>query len=76
LHKDQLLMLAEAASRHIPLPGLVAIHEVTNRARSLGFGAEDVAAQLKALERVAGDDFSRTPSNNNVRPTRSPRHVP
>ena len=76
LHKDQMLMLDEAASRHTPLPGLVAIHEVTSRARSLGFGAEDVAAQLKALERVAGVDFSRTPSNNNVRPTRSCGHVP
>ena len=50
LHKDQKLMLEEASSRHVPLPGLEAIHQVTGRARSLGFGAEDIAAQLKALE--------------------------
>lgn len=50
LHKDQKLMLEEASSRQVPLPGLEAIHGVTGRARSLGFGAEDIAAQLKALE--------------------------
>jgi 3-hydroxyisobutyrate dehydrogenase len=50
LHKDQNLMLEEGATRGVPLPGLEAIHLVTGRARALGFGAEDIAAQLKALE--------------------------
>jgi 3-hydroxyisobutyrate dehydrogenase len=68
LHKDQALMLDEAASRHVPLPGLVAIHEVTSLGRSLGFGSEDVAAQLKALERVSRPDFTQTPSSH-VLPT-------
>ncbi len=54
LHKDQALMLAEGAARHVPLPGLAAIHEVTTVARALGLGGEDIAAQVKAVEHLAG----------------------
>ena len=54
LHKDQALMLDEGAARRVPLPALAAIHQVTNLARALGHGGEDIAAQLKALEALAG----------------------
>lgn len=54
LHKDQALMLSEGAARRVPLPGLAAIHQVTSQARALGLGHEDIAAQLKAVEALAG----------------------
>ncbi len=54
LHKDQALMLAEGATRRVPLPGLAAIHQVTSLARALGLGSEDIAAQLKAVEHLRG----------------------
>lgn len=54
LHKDQGLMLDEGAARRVPLPALAAIHQVTNLARALGHGGEDIAAQVKALEALAG----------------------
>jgi 3-hydroxyisobutyrate dehydrogenase-like beta-hydroxyacid dehydrogenase len=53
LHKDQALMLAEAGSRSVPLPGLAAIHQVTTVARAIGLGGEDIAAQVKAVEHLA-----------------------
>jgi 3-hydroxyisobutyrate dehydrogenase-like beta-hydroxyacid dehydrogenase len=53
LHKDQALMLAEGAARRVPLPGLAAIHEVTNASRALGHGPEDIAAQIFAIEAAA-----------------------
>jgi 3-hydroxyisobutyrate dehydrogenase-like beta-hydroxyacid dehydrogenase len=60
LHKDQALALAEGAARRVPLPGLAAIHQVTGIVRALGFGNEDIAAQVKAVEAAAG---ARTPSS-------------
>jgi 3-hydroxyisobutyrate dehydrogenase-like beta-hydroxyacid dehydrogenase len=54
LVKDQTLMLAEAAGRHVPMPGLAAIREVHQSARALGFGQEDIAAVVKAVEKAAG----------------------
>jgi 3-hydroxyisobutyrate dehydrogenase-like beta-hydroxyacid dehydrogenase len=54
LHKDQALALAEGGARRVPLPGLAAIHQVTGSARALGLGAEDIAAQIKAVEAAAG----------------------
>jgi 3-hydroxyisobutyrate dehydrogenase-like beta-hydroxyacid dehydrogenase len=54
LHKDQALMLAEGAARNVPLPGLATIHQVTSMARALGYGAEDIAAQIRAVETAAG----------------------
>jgi 3-hydroxyisobutyrate dehydrogenase len=54
LHKDQSLMLAEAAGQRTPLPGLAAIREVFQSARAQGLGAEDISAVIKALERLAG----------------------
>jgi 3-hydroxyisobutyrate dehydrogenase-like beta-hydroxyacid dehydrogenase len=54
LVKDQTLMLHEAAARGVPMPGLAAIREVFQSARALGFGGEDIAAVVKALERQAG----------------------
>lgn len=54
LHKDQRLMLAEAEALHVPMPGLAAIHAVTEVARAIGVGHEDIAAQVKAVEHLAG----------------------
>jgi 3-hydroxyisobutyrate dehydrogenase len=53
LHKDQALALAEGAARLVPLPGLATIHQVTGMTRALGHGAEDIAAQIKAVEAAA-----------------------
>lgn len=54
LHKDQALALAEAARRMVPMPGLAAIHQVTQTARALGHGEEDICAQVKAIEKLSG----------------------
>jgi 3-hydroxyisobutyrate dehydrogenase-like beta-hydroxyacid dehydrogenase len=54
LVKDQTLMLEEASRRLVPMPGLAAIREVHQAARALGFGQEDIAAVVKALEQAAG----------------------
>ena len=54
LVKDQTLMLAEAAARRVPMPALAAIREVFQSARAQGWGGEDIAAVVKALERAAG----------------------
>ena len=54
LVKDQSLMLAEAATHGVPMPALAAIREVCQAARAQGFGGEDMAAALKAVERAAG----------------------
>lgn len=54
LVKDQTLMLAEAAARRVPMPGLAAIREVHQAARAQGWGQEDIAAVVKALEKAAG----------------------
>ena len=54
LVKDQGLMLDEAAARGTPMPGLAAIREVFQAARAQGFGAEDIAAVMKAVESAAG----------------------
>ena len=55
LVKDQTLMLEEAASRRVPMPGLAAIREVFQAARAQGHGREDIVAVVKALERAAGE---------------------
>ena len=47
-------MLAEAAKRLAPMPGLAAIREVHQSARAQGLGQEDIAAVIKVLERAAG----------------------
>jgi 3-hydroxyisobutyrate dehydrogenase-like beta-hydroxyacid dehydrogenase len=54
LVKDQSLMLDEAAARQVPMPGLAAIREVFQSARAQGWGAEDIGAVVKALEKAAG----------------------
>jgi 3-hydroxyisobutyrate dehydrogenase len=54
LVKDQTLMMEEAASHRVPLPGLAAIREVFQSARAQGYGQEDIAAVIKALEKAAG----------------------
>jgi 3-hydroxyisobutyrate dehydrogenase-like beta-hydroxyacid dehydrogenase len=53
LHKDQALALTEAAARRVSMPGLAAIHQMTSVVRALGFGEEDIAAQIKAVEAAA-----------------------
>jgi 3-hydroxyisobutyrate dehydrogenase-like beta-hydroxyacid dehydrogenase len=60
LHKDQSLALAEAAWYRVPMPGLAAIHQVTATARALGYGHEDIAAQVKAVETLAGAPEGRS----------------
>jgi 3-hydroxyisobutyrate dehydrogenase-like beta-hydroxyacid dehydrogenase len=55
LVKDQTLMLEEAASRRVPMPGLAAIREVFQAARAQGLGREDIVSVVKALERAAGE---------------------
>jgi 3-hydroxyisobutyrate dehydrogenase-like beta-hydroxyacid dehydrogenase len=54
LVKDQTLMLAEASAHGVSMPGLAAIREVCQAARAQGYGAEDIAAVVKAVERAAG----------------------
>jgi 3-hydroxyisobutyrate dehydrogenase-like beta-hydroxyacid dehydrogenase len=54
LHKDQGLMLDEAAALQAPMPGLAAIREVLSAARAQGIGGEDIGALVKVLERSAG----------------------
>jgi 3-hydroxyisobutyrate dehydrogenase-like beta-hydroxyacid dehydrogenase len=54
LVKDQGLMLDEAAAQRVPMPGLATIREVFQAARAQGFGGEDIAAVVKAVEAAAG----------------------
>jgi 3-hydroxyisobutyrate dehydrogenase-like beta-hydroxyacid dehydrogenase len=54
LVKDQGLMLEEAAVQGVPMPGLAAIREVFQAARAQGYGQEDIAAVVKAIEKGAG----------------------
>ena len=54
LVKDQGLMLAESATQRSPMPAFAAVREVFQAARGLGFGAEDIAAVTKVLEKAAG----------------------
>ncbi len=54
LVKDQTLMLEEAARQVVPMPVLAAIREAHQSARALGFGQDDIAGVVKALERAAG----------------------
>jgi len=54
LHKDQTLMLAEAAQERVPMPGLAALREVFAAARAQGLGQADIAAVIQVLERSAG----------------------
>jgi 3-hydroxyisobutyrate dehydrogenase-like beta-hydroxyacid dehydrogenase len=54
LVKDQGLMLDEAAAQGVPMPGLAAIREVFQAARAQGYGQEDIAAVVKAIERASG----------------------
>ena len=53
MHKDQGLMLEEAAALRVPMPGLAAIREVFQAARAQGWGGEDIAAVYKAVDRAA-----------------------
>jgi 3-hydroxyisobutyrate dehydrogenase-like beta-hydroxyacid dehydrogenase len=54
LHKDQTLMMDEAAAHGVSMPGLAAIRETLQSARGQGLGAEDIGALIKVLERNAG----------------------
>jgi 3-hydroxyisobutyrate dehydrogenase-like beta-hydroxyacid dehydrogenase len=54
LVKDQNLMLEVAHSHQVPMPGLASIREVFQAARAQGWGEEDIAAVVKALEKAAG----------------------
>jgi 3-hydroxyisobutyrate dehydrogenase-like beta-hydroxyacid dehydrogenase len=56
MHKDQGLMLDEAAQRGVPMPGLAAIREVFQSARARGWGKQDIVAIVKAIEAAAGED--------------------
>lgn len=54
LVKDQTLALEEAREYRVPMPGLAAVREVFESARAQGWGQEDIAAVIKALEHAAG----------------------
>jgi 3-hydroxyisobutyrate dehydrogenase-like beta-hydroxyacid dehydrogenase len=54
MHKDQTLMLEEAARHAVPMPGLAAIREVFQSARAQGWGGQDIVAVVKAIEAAAG----------------------
>jgi 3-hydroxyisobutyrate dehydrogenase-like beta-hydroxyacid dehydrogenase len=54
MHKDQTLMLEEAAHHQVPMPALSAIREVYQAARAQGWGKQDIVASVKALEAAAG----------------------
>jgi 3-hydroxyisobutyrate dehydrogenase-like beta-hydroxyacid dehydrogenase len=56
MHKDQTLMLEEAAQLRVPMPGLAAIREVFQSARGHGWGKQDIIAIVKAIEAAAGID--------------------
>ena len=51
--KDLALAAEEARARGVAMPGLEAIRGVLESARSLGHGAEDIAAQVRAIEALA-----------------------
>ena len=55
MKKDQALMLEEAAHRGVPMPGLAVLHQLTQMASAMGLGQKDIAAQLQAVERLAGE---------------------
>jgi 3-hydroxyisobutyrate dehydrogenase-like beta-hydroxyacid dehydrogenase len=59
LVKDQGLMLEEASALKVPMPGLAAIREVFQAARARGWGQEDIAAVVKAVEAAAGGPEGR-----------------
>jgi 3-hydroxyisobutyrate dehydrogenase-like beta-hydroxyacid dehydrogenase len=48
-------MLETAAAARVPMPGLAAVREVFQSARAQGYGAEDISAVVKTLERAAGE---------------------
>jgi 3-hydroxyisobutyrate dehydrogenase-like beta-hydroxyacid dehydrogenase len=52
LVKDQTLMLAEASSLDVPMPGLSAIREVFRMAQARGYGRDDIAGVVRVLERA------------------------
>jgi 3-hydroxyisobutyrate dehydrogenase-like beta-hydroxyacid dehydrogenase len=54
MHKDQTLMLEEAAQLRVPMPGLAAIREVFQSARGHGWGKQDIIAIVKAIEAASG----------------------
>ena len=54
MHKDQTLMLEEAALHQVPMPALAAIREVYQAARAQGWGKQDIVASIKALESASG----------------------
>jgi len=54
LHKDQTLMLEEASTHRVSMPGLAAIREVLQAARGQGLGEQDIGALVKVLEHAAG----------------------
>lgn len=54
MHKDQTLMLEEAAHHGVPMPALSAIREVYQAARAQGWGKQDIVASIKAVESAAG----------------------
>ena len=54
LVKDQTLMLEEAASLKVPMPGLAILREMFQAARAQGWGQEDIAAVCKVIEKNAG----------------------
>lgn len=54
IFKDLNLVLEAAHHRHVPLPQTEAVHESFRRAMERGYGDEDMAAVIKALEANPG----------------------
>ncbi|GGN12113.1 NAD(P)-dependent oxidoreductase [Halarchaeum nitratireducens] len=57
--KDLRLALDSASEREVPVPATAATKEAASRARALGHGEEDIAAFVRGIEDVTGDEIRR-----------------
>lgn len=57
--KDLRLALDSASENEVPLPATAATKEAANAARALGHGDEDIAAFVRGIEDVTGDEVRR-----------------
>jgi 3-hydroxyisobutyrate dehydrogenase len=61
LAKDQDLMLEQASTTLVSMPGLSAIREVFRSAQAQGYQAEDIAGVVRVLEGLAGPSGANGP---------------
>ena len=57
--KDLRLALDSASEREVPMPATAATTEAASQARALGHGEEDIAAFVRAIEDITGDEIRR-----------------